>query len=209
MTYKNIIFDFDGTLFDTNGVYAREYVKLGNEYGFNDTYEDAYTWLAKYSVYYAISRHDWGCRYRFVEERFRPMRNAAALADAKPMEGCEALLRYIEDNGGKMFLYTDNNSIAYDCLEKWDMKRYFSGAVFCTGEGLPLKPSPEGLLFLLQKYGLDPSDCLIVGDRDADILSGEGANVSGALLDRHNFFPEVRSKYRVTSLREIEGILKI
>lgn len=207
MRYSNILFDFDGTLSRTNEIYAREFVKFGRMYDFDVRYEDAFLWISKYSIPYAIHQHQWGPDYREKCAVYRQMRNRSVLEEATPIEGARELLAHIARNGGRSFLFTDNNAVAYACLEKWDLKRYFSGAVFCSAEGFPLKPAPDGLLFLLRKYGLDASDCVIVGDRDADILSGDGAGVDGILLDPYDYYPDFSVKYRISRISQIIDIL--
>ncbi len=207
MRYKNIIFDFDGTLTKTNEIYAREFVKLGNAYGFNDTYEDAFLWISRYSIPYAMHRHQWGPDYKERYVEYRQMRNKSVLEEAVPIEGVRNLLEHIALNRGRSFLYTDNNSVAYKCLEKWDLKQFFSDAIFCSEKGLPLKPSSDGLLYLMEKNKLDPTDCVVVGDRDADIISGTGAKVDGILFDPYGYYPELNAKFRVTDLMDVIEIL--
>ena len=207
MNYLNFIFDFDDTLFDTSRIYAREYMKLSKKHGFKDKYEDVYLWLSKYSVQYAISQHDWGYNYKKICRDYRMMRNSSAIAESKPLEGCDELLQNIINRGGKVFLYTDNNAIVYECISKWNMNQYFSDAVFCSSEGLAFKPSPEGLQYLINKNGLIPSECLMIGDRDVDMISCSEAGVDGVLLDWHNYFPDFKSKYRVQSLKDINKLL--
>lgn len=208
MKYKKIIFDFDGTLTDTNGIYAREFVKIAKATGFDDTFENAYLWIAKYSIPYAISQHQWGPDYREKIAEYRRMRNESVLNEAVPMVGAKELLEYIICSGGQNYLFTDNNSVAYDCLTKWGMNNYFSGMVFCASESLPLKPSSEGMKYLLNKYDLLPSECLIIGDRDADIISGQGAEVDGVLVDPYGYYPDLKPKYRADSLNNIIDIIR-
>lgn len=206
MRYDAVIFDFDGTLFDTHDLYTREYLKLGSQYGFHDKYEDVFLWLSKHSVGYAIRQHDWGCRYREIAELYRPMRDKTVIEEAVPIQGCLEILKYVKDNGGQNFLYTDNNEVVYDCLKKWNMKNYFDGASFGRF-GFPSKPAPDGLFELMEQYHLAPEKCLVVGDRDADILAGSAANVDGVLFDLFNYYPDLSVKYRVTSLMEIANLL--
>jgi phosphoglycolate phosphatase len=51
----------------------------------------------------------------------------------------------------------------------------FFDASYGGGRGLPLKPSPEPLLALMQELGVEPGRTLMVGDKVADVNCARGA----------------------------------
>ena len=44
------------------------------------------------------------------------------------------------------------------------------------------KPSPEGIEYLLGKYKLPVRECLMIGDRELDVLAGKNAGVDACLF---------------------------
>jgi phosphoglycolate phosphatase len=66
-------------------------------------------------------------------------------------------------------------------LEAIDIARFFA-AIRGGGAGLPLKPEPAALLSLTADLGVDPSRSLMVGDKIADIRSGQEAGAFTAAV---------------------------
>ena len=51
------------------------------------------------------------------------------------------------------------------------------------GQNFPLKPAPDALLFLLDKYQISPMDAWILGDNYTDIEAGSNAGIHTAFAD--------------------------
>lgn len=60
--------------------------------------------------------------------------------------------------------------------------RPFLVAVRGGGTDLALKPSPEALTALMGELGVEPSRTLMVGDKPADVLAGQGAGAHTAAV---------------------------
>lgn len=62
-------------------------------------------------------------------------------------------------------------------------REYFSSfslaCVVGQREGFPLKPAPDGVFEIIKKLGVDKSECVFVGDGEADILTAENAGIDG------------------------------
>ena len=79
-------------------------------------------------------------------------------------------------------------------------------------DGFPSKPQPDVLLRAIEGLGVQPSDCLFVGDSEPDMMAGRAAGVhlcaahygygQPAALARHQ--PE----YSIASFSELIMILK-
>ncbi len=48
--------------------------------------------------------------------------------------------------------------------------------------GLRMKPDPYGLLLLAETLGIDPADCIYVGDQDVDIKAAKAARMTSCLI---------------------------
>jgi len=67
-------------------------------------------------------------------------------------------------------------------LEQFDLVKYFD--VIVTGLSAPhTKPFPDPIFFAAQKMGVKPSECLMIGDTTVDIRAGKsaGAQTVGVL----------------------------
>jgi phosphoglycolate phosphatase len=66
-------------------------------------------------------------------------------------------------------------------LQALDLDRYFE--LIVGGDTLPQrKPSPEPLLHVVTHYGLQPAQCLMVGDSSTDLLTAQAAGVPMAMV---------------------------
>ena len=63
------------------------------------------------------------------------------------------------------------------------------------------------LLNLMKKNGLKADECIMVGDRDIDILAGKNAGMVGILMDTEGYYPQLSVEYRITELKEIKNCL--
>lgn len=57
------------------------------------------------------------------------------------------------------------------------------------------KPSPKFIVEMIEKYGFDPSDCYMVGDKESDVLAGINANVNPILISNMSQF-EIRESIK-------------
>ena len=71
----------------------------------------------------------------------------------------------------------------------------------------PRKPAPDALLALIKKCDLEPPKCVMIGDRDIDVLAGKNAGMDGILIDDEKYYPDLDVTYRVSSLSEIKDII--
>jgi HAD superfamily hydrolase (TIGR01549 family) len=59
-------------------------------------------------------------------------------------------------------------------LEQFDLLKYFDAVV--TGQSAPhTKPYPDPILLAAQKMGVQPDECLLIGDTRVDMLAGKSA----------------------------------
>ena len=113
-----------------------------------------------------------------------------------PVAGIPETLEALHAYGIKHYVATHRDLQCRELLEKAGLLKYFSG--FVTQEdGLPRKPAPDMLLHLMQKHGLDPAQCMMVGDRPLDTEAGMAAGVLSVLLDVEDRFPDEKCDIRI------------
>lgn len=205
MKYTDLIYDFDGTLADSYPIFAESFLELLKERGITPPYEEALSYL-KISVQTAIDAYIKDEDPKAFRRVFRDRRNRMMIEKGLPMPGGEDLLRFVKENGGRNYIYTHSPSYIWDLLEKWGLRSYFEGGV-TADDDFPVKPAPDALNFICEKYGLDKSTTLMVGDRDIDIDAGHNAGMKGILLDPDGFYISYQSDFSVNALTEIRNII--
>ncbi len=187
MKYKNFIWDFDHTVFDTYAHTVNAMFKVLEETGRADQFD--WETVNRYMhVNFADARKYVGMtdpeeRRRFMEYHFTPG------PEEKPIPYAREVLEAVVKNGGRNFLFTLRNRTADRYLEAWDMDQYFTETV-TSDNGFPGKPAPDGVLYLMEKYQLVPEETIMVGDRDLDGQSGKNAGIAGALANYYPYLPD-------------------
>jgi len=191
MKYKNYIWDFDGTIFDSYPHTLQCLWMVLEEEGLTGKF-DRETVAAYLQVSYNAMREYTGISneafrrmleyaHRFGEDELQP------IIDIYP--DTEKVLREIVDAGGKNFIYTHRDKLTIKYLEKFGVLKYFTDIVTAE-ERFPLKPAPNAILAIIERNGLIPSECIMIGDREIDGQSGKNAGIDGALVNYPPILPD-------------------
>ena len=102
--------------------------------------------------------------------------------DASPYPGATVLLEDLVRAGFRTAVWTGRDRAS--TLEL--VQRHALGTLIAAevcGDDLPShKPDPEGMAVLLRRFSADPGETLFVGDSDVDVHSGEAAGVRTILI---------------------------
>lgn len=188
LRYTDFIWDYDGTLFDTYDAVCRSYMRAVRDKGIDISWEEL-RWMSKHSLGWAAQQ---------LEERYHvPANELLALrahyADEeetmetmRPYPGTAEVLAAICANGGRNYLYSHRDKRSIEALEFYGLRQYFTDFI-TKDNAFPRKPAPDALLYLVEKHGLNPATCVMVGDRVLDVEAGLNAGMNGALFDPENF----------------------
>jgi len=96
--------------------------------------------------------------------------------EAGIFEGIDGLIKSLYDKHKKLAILTNNKSTyAEEVLKKFNIDKYFD--VIIGFNEAAVKPSPEGILKILDMWKLKDSEAVFIGDMVTDILAGQAANV--------------------------------
>lgn len=103
-----------------------------------------------------------------------------------PIAGMQELAADIKRSGGKLFLLS-NISIGFAqgyYRNPWIKALFdiFDGLVFSSTIG-HVKPDPVIFRHLLDRYNLEPEECIFIDDRADNIAGGEAMGIKGYLFD--------------------------
>lgn len=94
-----------------------------------------------------------------------------------PYDGIIDLIDYLYENNVKVFCLTNKNNISTNLLlnKFFDTKKFVK--IQGIEEGIVPKPDPSCLNSLIEKYGIEKNEAIMVGDTEYDVLVGKNANI--------------------------------
>lgn len=203
LRYDHFIFDFDGTLSDSYPAFVKAVRIVADKYGARIEDDEIYHLLKKYSTVYLFDSLKLGEHRDEAYKEFKELSDEILRNEAEVMEGTEELLKIIADNGGKSYVYSHSGDIVRDNSKRWGIDKYFTDYML-GDKTFPRKPAPDALLTLVNRHGLDVKRCVMIGDRDIDIVAGKNAGLEGILIDGEGYYPELETECRVSELKQIK-----
>jgi HAD superfamily hydrolase (TIGR01509 family) len=180
---KNLLWDLDGTLFDTYPAITYAISKSINELG-GTIALNVIEGLARESIGHCLETL--AARFRLdpnlLRTRYAENYRGLPLGNQPPFPGARETCAFIRQNGGHNIIITHREvTSCHLLLETHKMSALFDD-IFSTEQGYPRKPAPEMILAALGKYNLDPAKTLMIGDRVIDIQAGQAAGVATCLF---------------------------
>ncbi len=206
---KDLIYDFDGTLSDTYPVVTRVFLDILREQGAAEDYDTAYADLKVsfgHAIELAIAKYGLEMDKKTFSKLLNERSAAAALAgEQKPFAEALDLLKSAAEQGKRNFIYTHSGAFVHEVIKNWGFTPYVTYTLDHS-HGFPRKPDPTALNFLCEKFNIEKSTALMVGDRDIDVDVGHNAGMAGCLFDTGNYYPDCAAEYRVTDLSDIKKL---
>jgi len=100
----------------------------------------------------------------------------ATATKTKPIPKIEVTLRKLSEKAALALItmrYVPKENVIKE-LENFGLAKYFQHVITALDTHTP-KPSPEALIKCAKKFGVQPCECLVVGDSVADIKVGKNA----------------------------------
>lgn len=180
--YQLAIFDLDGTLLDTIKDLSFSCNYALRSCGFKEHDIETYKTYVGNGVYTLVERA------LPVEVRNKEtILKVKAVFDAhykehsedytKPYEGILTLLDNLRKKGIHCAVVSNKtHDFTVELVE-----RMFEGKIelaYGKREGIPLKPSPEGVLEVIRHFNLPKEACIYIGDSNVDMLTAKNAKVT-------------------------------
>jgi pyrophosphatase PpaX len=179
---NTVLFDFDGTIMDTNTVILNSWQHTfrtveGQERPAEEIIrtfgEPLYITMEK--VLPQIPVEEGAQIYRSYHYD-----NFAELIEVFP--GILELLEELKRNGYKTGIVTSRlRHTTHVGLQKYDMEKYFDAIVTCDDTDKH-KPDPEPVNIALERLGSKPEEAIMVGDSMFDIICARNAGVKAVLV---------------------------
>jgi HAD superfamily hydrolase (TIGR01549 family) len=177
----NILWDFDGTLFDTYPALVEGFVTLaGQDLDRNEVLQ----WLKKDSKtafkHYGIDesrRPEYQTHFNYYSKRI-----------SRPFQHVGDALGAAENN--VIVTHRDHESTVY-LLEKFHLKKYFKEIVSVEEQGFTRKPHRSSYEYILKKHHID----LVVGDRELDLIPARELNIKTVAYQN----PNIEADFHINS----------
>lgn len=185
------LFDFDGTLVDTQDslhrVFSLAYAAIGiNNITLEDTLHLMRIPLFKgYEEYHGPMDEE--SIKKFADEIIRLLDDEEVLKKSKPYSEVRSVLKQLKNKGKKLGIVTSNNiKHVKDVLKYIDIEESLFDVFVGNKETKKHKPYPDPLLKALETLNVDKEKACYVGDAIDDMRCAVNAHIGMILIDRDN-----------------------
>ncbi|MEI4329076.1 HAD-IA family hydrolase [Streptococcus suis] len=197
------IWDLDGTLLDSYEAILAGIQETYEQFGLPFDREEVRKYILRYSVKDLLVRD--ADKYGLDSDELNRVR-ATSLKEKNTqiplMAGAAEILDWTAQQGIQNFVYTHKSDNAFQVLEDLGVRHHFT-EILTSDSGFARKPSPEALLFLIEKYGLDQENTYYIGDRLLDVETAVNAGIHSINLQ----IDGVEKTWKIVSLLDIKQIL--
>jgi N-acetyl-D-muramate 6-phosphate phosphatase len=183
---KTLCFDVDGTLSDTDDLYVQKVARFFPRFLFRDPDHSArrfVMWIeapgnALLGIADTIGLDDEIAAFIDWLSRHRKMSSKKFLL----IPGVDEMLMLLKGRYPMSVVSARDEKGTMRFLEQFDLVKYFD--VIVTGQSVEhTKPYPDPILFAARKMGVQPEECLMIGDTTVDMRAGKsaGAQTVGVL----------------------------
>lgn len=199
---SDIIWDFDGTLFDTYPGIVNSFRKALKDKGIDERDENILNYF-KISQSCATTHFKklHGLDDAFIN-KFIDYKKDIKPEMVKPFPFAADVCREFAALGGRNYIITHRDDSTLKYLQHYGMLRYFT-EVITKQNGFKRKPDPEAFIYLIEKYKINKSTAVVIGDRECEILGGKAAGIKTCLYNTNNISLNAAADFYLDSLKNL------
>lgn len=211
---NTVLFDFDGTLVNTNDVIIASWQHTYMYYLGREESLEKITACFGEPLLLTMEREFPEVDPRESAEVYRNFQKENADELVKIFPGIEELLESLKTDGFRMGVVTSRTrESAQRYMDMFGIGDYFEEMVSCDDTDIH-KPNPEPILLCLKKMGITAEEALMVGDSPFDIKCANNAGVKSVLVgwritgDGQTLIDDAREDFTISEPSELVGVLK-
>lgn len=211
MSLPAVLFDFDGTLMDSEPAIISSFMHVFEIYATPEEFTDERkTEVLGPPLDVEMRKFFPNVDVNEVLEEYRRFQEQHLHELMKPMKGAVELLTWLKKEGYPVGIVTIRHSKSLErILREFGLEHYFE--VLVTGDDhVKSKPAPDGILYAMKQLGC--SESIYVGDSISDLLAGRnaGSTVIAALtkIEKEQSLIDFGPDHAVYDLGEIKQILQ-
>ena len=198
---KLLIFDFDGTLADTNHLHAMAFAEVFSPFGVKVDYQK----IAGLRTSDAIVACFEAAGFYIPESRIKELTDSKQAIvrglikeKLKALPGVDNFLRAIRSNFKCALYSSGSRGTVTIAVEKLGYSGWFD-PMLCAEDVACAKPDPEGYLRILSLTGCKPEDALVFEDSDVGIRAAQNAGLMTCDVRFINF-DQIKTEYHQYNL---------
>ncbi len=201
-----LIWDADGTIFDTYPAFGRAFGAALVELGAAAP-TDWLVGLCKQSVSHCVNTlaDQFSLDANDVLRGYIKHYTAIPPQEQPPFPGVVELCARVRATGGENFIVTHRGRQSLtQLLAVHQMAGYFADCL-TADDGYPRKPNPASFEEMIARHHLEREKVLAIGDRDIDVLAGRAAGVRTCLFGAAS--SKVGADHSITDFAELDRLL--
>ena len=207
MEIKLLIFDFDGTLFDTSDSIAHVVNFTLQKFNKKELDKETIWTYTGDGLKKTIERAFKDCDKVTIEEAYKVAIAYYSSHAADFVVPIDNVIEFIQKNTKKKVILS-NKPIQplIEILEKFNVSKYFD-AVYGYESTEYVKPDPRTIEIILEKFDMKKEEAVLIGDADQDILTAANAGIKCFIIPSKKI--NVKAEYKVfKDYSELEKLLQ-
>jgi HAD superfamily hydrolase (TIGR01509 family) len=171
-----VIFDFDGVVIDSEGLWKRAACEILAEFGHTVTAEEyAIGWIANgQGPEAAVEKYKLPMTAAEFRTRRAPIVERLVLNEAELIPGARAALERLSARYPVALATNSVAAIVGPVLDKYDLRRFFK-ELLTRERYAKAKPEPDAFLAAAAALGLPPARCVVIEDAERGVLAARRA----------------------------------
>ena len=180
---NTVLFDFDGTLVNTNDVIIASWQHTYKHYRGREESIEKITACFGEPLLITMAREFPEVAPEESAEVYRQFQQQNAHLLVKIFPGIVDLLKALKEAGYRMGIVTSRTrESALRYMDMFGITEYFEAMVTCDDTTVH-KPNPEPILLGLEKMGITKDEAIMIGDSPFDIKCANNAGVRSVMVD--------------------------
>lgn len=208
-----VLWDFDGTLLNSEVVWVQAEIDLFAEFGIEWTYDQGVEYCGSSREVSSAAFGAWAAHQgrplpisttEFYDRLYRMVRDHLATVDPLPwLPGAEVLVNELADRGIPQAIVSAS---PHDLIMAGvDRMRDNAFQVIIPGEEMPRgKPAPDGYLLAAERLRVDPARCVVVEDSVYGTAAGVAAGAAVVAVPCMHPLPPAEGQWHLPSLEGID-----
>jgi HAD superfamily hydrolase (TIGR01549 family) len=210
LRFNHVIWDFDGTLFNTyphiasviNEIIQKDFHCDTNVKQIQNWCEESLNYcFDKIATCYNVNKMK-------LQDSFNHTSSINIEFHQVPFSGAIEMIQFVRDYGGKNYIITHRGPITLNRLLEYNKMTSYFERIITHEDGFPNKPDPASFLFLMGEYKMSKEDVIAIGDRDIDIHVARNSSIKSCYFNPEGKTHEL-ADYNIKNLLDLKTILKI